>query len=88
MRVRVHPRVTTKHPELTNEDVVRAFETTLRTRHRSLAPVQWLGVGFDTHGRLIEYVAVENEPDGWFIYHAMPATQKTLTELELTPGRQ
>lgn len=34
-------------------------------------------------GRLLEFVAVETEPDGWLIFHAMAATKKVLTEVGL-----
>ncbi|KAA9108548.1 hypothetical protein F6B43_12425 [Microbacterium rhizomatis] len=83
MRVRVHPRVTDCHPEVMVSDVIEAFEGTLRARARDTHPVQWVGVGTDTSGRLLEYIAVEDEPDGWLIFHAMPATKKVLIEVGL-----
>lgn len=83
MRVRVHPRVTQRHPEVRVPDVVAAFEGTLRSRARDTNPVQWVGVGPDTRGRLLEYVAVEDEPDGWLVFHAMHATSRTLIEVGL-----
>lgn len=83
MRVRVHPRVVERHPEVSVSDVVTAFENTLRSRARSTVPVQWVGVGVDAHGRLLEYVAVEDEPDGWLVFHSMCATKKVLVEVGL-----
>lgn len=83
MRVQVHPRVSSRHPEVSVEDVEAAFESTLRSRPRDTHPIQWVGVGTDGRGRLIEYVAVENEPDGWLVFHAMPATVKVLSEVGL-----
>lgn len=83
VRVRVHPRVTGRHPEVTTSDVIEAFESTLRSRARDTHPVQWVGVGPDTSGRLLEYIAVEDEPDGWLVFHAMPATKKVLNEVGL-----
>ena len=83
MRVHVHPRVAQRHPDITAEDVLEAFEGTLRSRARDTHPVQWVGVGADTKGRLLEYIAVENEPDGWLVFHAMPATTKVLIEVGL-----
>ncbi|WP_170175606.1 hypothetical protein [Propionibacterium australiense] len=47
--------------------------------------VQWVGVGSDASGRLLEDIAVEDEPDGRLVLHAMPATKKVL--IELGPGR-
>jgi hypothetical protein len=83
VRVQVHPRVTQRHPEVTTADVIEAFEGTLRSRARETQPVQWVGVGTDAGGRLLEYVAVEEEPDGWLVFHAMPATKKVMTEVGL-----
>jgi len=83
VRVRVHPRVADRHPEVTTADVIEAFESTLRSRARDTHPVQWVGVGMDAEGRLLEYIAVEDEPDGWLIFHAMPATRKVLVEIGL-----
>jgi hypothetical protein len=64
-------------------DVIEAFENTLRSRSRDTWPVQWVGVGTDSRGRLLEYIAVEDEPDGWLVFHAMPATNKVLIEIGL-----
>ncbi len=83
MRVRVHPRVSERHPEVTTSDVTAAFEGTLRSRARDTHPVQWVGVGTDPSGRLLEYLAVEDEPDGWLVFHAMLATKKVLIEVGL-----
>lgn len=63
------------------ENVTEAFESTLRSRARDTYPVQWVGVGTDSTGRLLEYIAVEDEPDGWLIFHAMPVTKKVLIEV-------
>ena len=83
MRVRVHPRVRERHPDIEGEDVVHAFEGTLRSRARDTHPLQWVGVGPDRGGRLLQYIAVEIEPDGWLIFHAMLATNAVLTEVGL-----
>ncbi|AXE37659.1 hypothetical protein JS278_00466 [Acidipropionibacterium virtanenii] len=83
MRVQVHPRIPCRHPDVTVADVIEAFESTLRSRARDTRPVQWVGVGTDANGRLLEYIAVENEPDGWLVFHAMPATTKVLKEIGL-----
>lgn len=83
MRVRVHPRVVARHPDVTEAAVVEAFEGTLRSRARDTSPLQWVGVGADASGRLLEYIAVEVEPDGWLVFHCMPATKKVLVEVGL-----
>lgn len=79
----MHPRVVERHPEVSEEDVLAAFENTLRSRARDTHPVQWVGVGTDSSARLLEYIAVEDEPDGWLIFHSMPATAKVLVEVGL-----
>jgi hypothetical protein len=75
--------VAERHPEVSTSAVIAAFEGTLRSRARDTHPVQWVGVGTDTSGRLVEYVAVEDEPDGWLVFHTMPATTKVLIEVGL-----
>lgn len=85
MEVRVHPRVSAQHPGIAGADAIAAFESTLRSAPRAGSgfPPQWLGVGFDSHGRLLQYVAVNSGHDEWLIFHAMEATTKVLRELGL-----
>lgn len=47
------------------ENVTEAFESTLRSRARDTYPVQWVGVGTDSTGRLLESNVVEQvrQPD-------------------------
>lgn len=72
-----------KRPEIADEDVFTAFDEALRSRGRDTNPIQWVGVGMDHHGRLLEFIAVEDEPDGWLVFHAMIATTKILHEVGL-----
>ncbi|WP_233491998.1 hypothetical protein [Auritidibacter sp. NML100628] len=72
-----------KRPEITEDDVRTAFEEALRSRGRETDPIQWVGVGMDRKGRLLEFIAVEDEPDGWLVFHAMVATTKVLNEVGL-----
>ena len=44
---------------------------------------RWVGVGLDRKGRLLEYIAVEDEPDGWLVFHAMLVTRAVLAEVGL-----
>lgn len=84
MPIRVLPRVSAKRPEISDDDARSAFESTLRKMPRlDTEPMQWIGVGFDARGRLLEWVAIENQPGEWLIFHAMPATKKTMIEVEL-----
>ncbi len=41
------------------------------------------GLWADAGGRLVEYIAVEDEPDGWLVFHAMAATKKVLIKVGL-----
>jgi hypothetical protein len=79
----VHPRVVAKRPEVTEHDVETAFQGALRSRSRDTDPVQWVGVGMDGNGRLLEFVAVEVDDGDWLVFHCMAATKKTLYEVGL-----
>ena len=80
MRIWVHPRITAKRPEVTDEAVVAAFAGTLRKVPRvDTDPTQWIGIGVDSRGRLLEYVAVEDGLD-WIVFHAMRATKRAFRE--------
>lgn len=82
--VDVHPRVVTKHPEITASDVREAFAAVLASRQRGFDPLRVAGVGMDGRGRLLQFVAVWDDEAGvWLIYHAMLATTKMLDEVGL-----
>ena len=79
----VHPRVILRHPELDEAGVMAAWENALVSTPRThLNPNQYVALGFDTKGRLLEVVAVRLEDGSWLIYHAMtPPSNKTFEEL-------
>lgn len=85
MSIRVHPRVSRTRPEIEDADVVAAFTNSLRAvpREGSGFPPQWVGVGLDSKGRLLQFVAINKGIDEWLIFHAMPATTKVLREVGL-----
>ena len=85
MEVRVHSRVSMLHPDIDDEDVIAAFTGTLRSvpRERTGFPPQWVGVGMDGKGWLVQYVAVNDGPDHWLVFHAVQATTKVLREVGL-----
>ena len=85
VEVRVHSRVSSIHPEVEDADVVAAFRNTLRSvpREGTGFPPQWVGVGIDGKGRLLQYVAINDGPDRWLIFHSMRATTKVLREVGL-----
>lgn len=82
----VHPRVTERHPELLERDVLSAWENMLAYLPRlGDDPDQFIAVGSDSNGRLIEMVARRTDSATWVIFHAMtPPSRKTLLELKLT----
>lgn len=79
----IHPRINKLHPEIKDEDVRAAYLNALRSMPREATgfPPQWVGVGVDGHGRLLQFVAVNERPNRWLIFHAMHATTKVLREL-------
>jgi len=83
-KVIVHPRVTERHPELSEEDVKKAWRAYIRMMRREGDDDYYIAVGFDEAGRTIEMVTVETIEGDWYIYHAMtPPSKKTLIELGL-----
>lgn len=82
--IRVHPRITQRHPEISSEDVTQAMRTAVAYSQRPSG--EWISVGFDSSGRLIECVYIYDENTNEFgVYHAMtPASAKTLKELKLS----
>jgi hypothetical protein len=83
MYIKVHPRIEVKRPEISPEDIRTTVDNTLRSRARDTDPVQWVGVGMDGHGRLLEYVAVEVENSMWLVFHGAPVTKSVLREVGL-----
>lgn len=82
----VHPRVEERHPELSRDDVLSAWENMLSYLPRLESdPTRYVAVGSDSRGRLIEMVAQKGCNGTWIIFHAMtPPSRKTLVELKLT----
>lgn len=81
-QVVVHPRVMDRHPDLSEDDVIAAWENYVRLTRRSSGHV--IAVGFDLCGRAVEMAAKESNGD-YLIYHALtPPTVKALKELGMT----
>jgi hypothetical protein len=82
--VRIHPRVSKRHPEVSGSDVLTAWSNLIcRTRRTDAYDDNFIAVGFDPAGRLLEMVAIQTNEDEWLVFHAMPATNKALAELGL-----
>lgn len=78
---RVHPRISLRHPELSDEDVMTAWNYFEFAAVRIPGEVE-MRIGYDLKGRRIEMAGRLLE-DGWLIYHAMtPPSKKTEREIE------
>lgn len=82
----VHPRVEARHPELSEDDVLSAWENALVTCQRiGNASDRLVALGSDAKGRLVEMVANRLPEGTWVIFHAMtPPSRNTLVELNMT----
>lgn len=82
-RLVVHPRISERHPELDEASVVEAWEGALvSTPRMGKDHDEYVVVGFDAKGRLLEMVGVRGELGSWLIYHATtPPSDKTYREL-------
>lgn len=83
--IQVHPRVHERHPELYEEDVIHAWENAIISAPRlEKNPNEYIALGFDQAGRLIEMAAVRFDRGDWVIFHATtPPSDKTYRELRL-----
>ncbi|MDE8703310.1 hypothetical protein PZH32_10110 [Adlercreutzia equolifaciens] len=84
MDIIVHPRVLQRHPDLSEADVLSAWENMISFLPRlESSPMRYIAIGSDPRGRLIEMVAQKASDGTWVIFHAMtPPSKKTLIELK------
>jgi hypothetical protein len=82
----VHPRVRERHPELSEKDVLDAWRNCIRSVPRQeKVSLDYIALGADSKGRLIEMIALCSPEGDWLIYHAMtPPTKKALVELGMS----
>lgn len=85
----IHPRINKRHPELDDKDVRSAWENQYCAAVRVTdTGSRYVAIGYDTHGRAIEMVAVELDGGDWLVFHAMtPPSRKTYEELGIGRGR-
>lgn len=85
----VHPRIAEKHPELSEDEVLHAWNSCLKSVPRiDKNPDEYIAVGVDPLGRMIEMVARRTPSGPFIIYHAFtPPTRKMLFELKLLNRR-
>ena len=79
----VHPRISERHPEVDDDDVIAAMRSMIRYKQRESG--EWLAVGVDAKSRLVELVYVyDDEEDFFFVFHGMtPPSRNSLEELGL-----
>lgn len=69
--VLVHPCITERHPELSAQDVLDAWAGCMRAIPRLDGEVmEYIAIGPDRHGRLVEVIARDIGRGTWLIYHA------------------
>ena len=83
--ITVHGRVMERHPEIRPEDVAHAWANRIASATRySKWPTQYMAIGFDENGRMLEMAAVEQEDGTLLVFHAtIPPSAKTLREVGL-----
>ncbi|NEG55455.1 hypothetical protein [Bifidobacterium platyrrhinorum] len=80
----VDSRVHDRHPDVSDYSVRVAWRNVVRFMTREgTDPLKYVAVGYDENGRLLEMVAVLDESDRWYVFHAMRATPKVLRELHM-----
>lgn len=84
-KIYVHPRIHERHPEISEEDVLHAWEKCLRSMPRlAKNPSEYVAVGIDGKGRVLELIVLRNDNGSWLIYHALtPPTDNVLREMGL-----
>ena len=81
MQTIVHPRVFERHPELSEDDIVTAWENCSIRAVRTVLERE-VRLGFDCAGRELEMIGVMLG-DGWLVYHAMtPPSKKMRNEID------
>jgi len=88
--IRVHSRIQELCPEITEDDVLSAWENIIHSRARlEEKPFECIAIGIDSKRRLMEMVAIRLENGDILIFHAMaPPSKKTLKELNLLGERR
>lgn len=83
-RITVHPRVSKRHPGVSDDDVVSAWRNAVAIVNRTYAPPDiYAAAGTDTKGRMLEMLGIEMEDGSVLVYHAMKLTAKMARELGL-----
>lgn len=89
MKLTIHPRVCSKHPQLDPADIEHAWHNSffMAIRANSRNYPEYLWIGRDAKGRDIEMVGTLTE-EGILIYHAnTPLSGRTLREVAMSRRR-
>ena len=91
-KIYVMDRVQREHPDVTKADAAHALANPIRTMPRfGTEPLQYVGIGSDSEGGMIEFVAIRKVMDGkdmWLVYHAQrPPQESVKRELGFMPSK-
>jgi len=84
-KVFVDDRVPLHHPDISKEDAATAWLNCIKCRPRiNKDPSEYLAIGTDGKGRLLELVVIRDTEGDWLVYHAMtPPTENSKRELQM-----
>ncbi|MCL2807509.1 MAG: hypothetical protein FWD27_05010 [Coriobacteriia bacterium] len=84
-QVFVDDRVPYRHPSISKEDAATAWMNCIKSLPRlDKNPDEYLAIGTDGKGRLLELVVIRNKEGDWLIYHAVtPPTENAIRELQM-----
>lgn len=85
-KLKVHQRITLRHPEIVTHDVETAWRNAVAMRLRTMEPqppAHMIAAGADSKGRLIEMIGVELDNGKVLVCHAQKLTAKMQAELGL-----
>lgn len=86
-RIDVLDRVSERHPNVTKEDAVHAWEHCIKSMPRlDKNPNEYVAIGYDASGRLLELVVVRNKNGDWLVIYAQTPPQERIKR-ELGFGR-
>ena len=63
-QIGVHPRISERHPEVSDADVMAAMRSMIRYKQRESG--EWIAVGTDSRSRLVELVYIYDADDDYF----------------------
>ena len=83
-KLKVHQRITLRHPDIATHDVETAWHHAVAMRLRTMEPpAHIIAAGADSKGRLIEMIGVQLDNGQVLAYHAQKLTAKMQAELRL-----